>query len=131
MRCFVALCLFLTSMTVHAAEPVRWRGPEIQARLIGNTIVGKAEDFFGAQFMIFFYPDGLVAGVAKKFSVTVRDHGRWEIAGDQLCVDWTRWEGSERLCRETYIKDGEVLMFDGEGSLTSRQVIRKGNPYNL
>lgn len=114
-----------------AGDTVPWRGVDIQNRMIGNTIVGEAQDFFGAAFKIYFYPDGTAKGVAKKFGLTVTDEGRWNIERDLLCVRWSKWEGRVRLCRIVAIKGGEILMYDENDTVTSRQTIRKGNPYNL
>ncbi|NKB59750.1 MAG: hypothetical protein GKS00_25825 [Alphaproteobacteria bacterium] len=128
----LAVLVFLSvSSAVAADDATRWRGADISERMIGNTIVGEANDFFGAAFMIYFHPDGTTKGVAKKFGFTVTDYGHWKIERDLLCVRWSKWEGRNRLCRTTAAKDGEILMYDENDAVTSRQVIRKGNPYNL
>ena len=118
-------------MAAVADSKQPWPGAEIEARLIGNTIVGEANDFFGADFKIYFHPNGTTRGIAEKFSITITDEGRWEIDGDRICVQWSKWEGSDRLCRTTATRDGEILMFDAQGTVTSRQSIREGNPFNL
>ena len=81
--------------------------------------------------------------MAQKFSITITDLGHWdidgtitdlghwEIDGDRLCVQWSKWEGSNRWCRTTATRNGENLMFDAEGTVTSRQTIREGNPFKL
>lgn len=125
------LCAVMFASAAVAESTVPWRGVDIQSRLIGNTIVGEAQDFFGAAFMIYFHPDGSSRGVAEKFSITVTDYGRWEIDDHRICVQWSKWEGNDRLCRTTATRGGEILMFDADGAVTSRQSIRKGNPYNL
>lgn len=128
----IAAIIFLfVSSAALADDTVRWRGADISARMIGNTIVGEANDFFGASFKIYFHPDGTTRGVAKKFGLTVIDEGRWKIERDLLCVRWSKWEGRNRLCRATATKDGEILMYDENGAITSRQVIERGNPYDL
>lgn len=125
------LCTMLFATAAVAESVVPWRSSDIQNRLIGNTIVGEAQDFFGAAFKIYFHPDGSTRGVAEKFSITVTDFGRWAIEEDQICVQWSKWEGNGRLCRTTATRGGEILMFDADGAVTSRQTIREGNPYRL
>ena len=126
----VAFLLALLFPAVTVADD-RWPGAEIEARLIGNTIIGEAHDFFGTDFKTCFHPDDYTRGVAQKFSITITDQGRWEIDGDRLCVQWSKWEGSDRLCRTTATRNGEILMFDAEGTVSSRQTIREGNPFKL
>ena len=124
-----ALPLSAPSAFADSAAP--WRGTDIGQRMIGNTIVGTAHDLFGAEFMIYFHPDGIARGAAEKFGWMVIDTGRWDIDGDRICVRWTKWEGRERVCRSTVTRAGEILMVDADGTVTSRQVIREGNPYGL
>ena len=125
------LFALLFPITAVAEDTAPWLGAEIETCLIGNTIVGEAHDFFGADFKIYFHPNGTTRGVAEKFSFTVTDRGRWEIDGNKICVQWSKWEGNDRLCRTTATRAGEILMFDAEGNVTSRQTVRAGNPYDL
>lgn len=127
----VLLSLFLFAGAAAADDLTRWDGADIRSRMIGNTIVGEARDLFGASFRIYFHPDGTTRGVAEKFSFTVTDQGRWEIDEDRICVQWSKWEGNDRLCRTTAVRDGRILMFDADGTVTSHQVIQPGNPYKL
>ena len=121
-----ALGMAALTLSSAQAEDAMLSGADMQARIVGNTMVGIYDDA-GGQWREYYDPSGEIRG-------TDEDHGaysaRYEIRQDFMCFDYP-WDGAD-WCSVISI-DGDNLTFykDGKPVTTIRNTqLLPGNPHN-
>lgn len=95
-----AICAFgfLAVGTARADEPMD--AEDIRADIVGRRIYLAAP--LGGELPLFYRKDGYVDGSGEAVGlgkwVRPTDSGRWWIAGDQLCQQFTTWYDGKRMC---------------------------------
>jgi hypothetical protein len=113
----------LASAHALALEPPRpLTGPELQALLTGNTLIGSDKD----GFYWMYYADGdTVWGRSAAGDV---DIGSWWIENDSYCRSWRRWYDGETRCWQFSAIGGDVLVWHAlSGEPIGRSTLRNGN----
>jgi hypothetical protein len=87
--------------TASLAEPTQLAGDELRQAISGKTVYLNISGF---ELPINYAANGRMTGkmstVAASFSRGdgARDSGKWWVAGDQLCQQWTSWMDSKAYC---------------------------------
>ena len=84
---------------VAGAQASALSGQEISDLVAGATV--EIDTPVGTKLPIRYTRDGKVSGEARDLASylgAALDHGRWWVAGDQLCHRWNRWFNSEPQC---------------------------------
>ena len=97
--------------TASFAEPATLAGDELRQAISGKTVFLNISGF---ELPIRYAADGRMSGkmstVAASFSRGdgAQDRGKWWVAGDQLCQQWSSWmEGKSYCYRLT--RDGSTV----------------------
>jgi hypothetical protein len=97
--------------TVSLAEPTTLAGDELRQAISGKTVFLNISGF---ELPIRYAANGRMSGkmstVAASFSRGdgAQDRGKWWVAGDQLCQQWSSWmEGKSYCYRLT--RDGSTV----------------------
>jgi hypothetical protein len=97
---FVAASLALP-LAAAAAEPATLAGDELRQAISGKTVYLNISGF---ELPINYAANGRMSGkmstVAASFSRGdgAQDRGKWWVAGDQLCQQWTSWMDVKAYC---------------------------------
>jgi hypothetical protein len=97
---FVAASLALP-LTAAMAEPATLAGDELRQAISGKTVYLNISGF---ELPINYAANGRMSGkmstVAASFSRGdgAQDRGKWWVAGDQLCQQWTSWMDGKAYC---------------------------------
>jgi hypothetical protein len=97
---FVAASLALP-LAAAAAEPATLAGDELRQAISGKTVYLNISGF---ELPINYAANGRMSGkmstVAASFSRGdgAQDRGKWWVAGDQLCQQWTSWMDGKAYC---------------------------------
>ena len=98
--------------TASLAEPTTLAGDELRQAIIGKTVFLNISGF---ELPIRYAANGRMSGkmstVAASFSRGdgAQDRGKWWVAGDQLCQQWSSWmEGKSYCYRLT--RDGQAAI---------------------
>jgi hypothetical protein len=87
--------------TASLAEPAQLAGDELRQAVSGKTVYLNISGF---ELPISYAANGRMAGkmstVAASFSRGdgAQDRGKWWVAGDQLCQQWTSWMDGKTYC---------------------------------
>jgi len=87
--------------TASLAEPVTLSGDALRQAIIGKTVFLKISGF---ELPITYAANGRMSGkmgaVAASFSRGdgAQDRGKWWVAGDQLCQQWSSWMDGKSYC---------------------------------
>jgi len=87
--------------TAALAEPTQLAGDELRQAISGKTVYLNISGF---ELPINYAANGRMTGkmstVAASFSRGdgARDSGKWWVAGDQLCQQWTSWMDGKAYC---------------------------------
>ncbi len=96
----IAVTLALPA-TASLAEPVTLSGDALRQAIIGKTVFLKISGF---ELPITYAANGRMSGkmgaVAASFSRGdgAQDRGKWWVAGDQLCQQWSSWMDGKSYC---------------------------------
>ena len=87
--------------TVSVAEPAQLAGDELRQAVSGKTVYLNISGF---ELPISYAANGRMSGkmstVAASFSRGdgAQDRGKWWVANDQLCQQWTSWMDGKAYC---------------------------------
>ena len=87
--------------TASLAEPTQLAGDELRQAISGKTVYLNISGF---ELPINYAANGRMTGkmstVAASFSRGdgARDSGKWWVAADQLCQQWTSWMDGKAYC---------------------------------
>ncbi len=100
---------------------------EIIRLIAGNTVYGTGST--GRQFLIYFYPNGVLRMSAAKGKF--RDVGTWKVENATLCYKWMN-EKTGNDCEKLFIlPNGKVVYTTAEGKQGSFDAFGDGNVENL
>jgi hypothetical protein len=106
----VAAALALPA-TASLAEPAQLAGDELRQAISGKTVYLNISGF---ELPINYAANGRMSGkmstVAASFSRGdgAQDRGKWWVAGDQLCQQWTSWMDGKAYCYRL-TRDGSTV----------------------
>jgi len=92
---------FALTATVALAEPTTIAGDELKKAISGKTVFLNISGF---ELPISYSANGRMSGkmstIAASFSRGdgTQDHGKWWVAGDQLCQQWSSWMDGKSYC---------------------------------
>jgi hypothetical protein len=98
---FVVAASLALPATASLAEPSTLAGDELRQAISGKTIYLNISGF---ELPIRYAANGRMSGkmstVAASFSRGdgAQDRGKWWVAGDQLCQQWTSWMEGKSYC---------------------------------
>jgi len=101
MRLFVCSCLAALAMIA----PAKADGPLFEAdfkKLIPGTFHVVAP---GVAIDVKISKGGGISGVTDKGD---KDHGRWHLAGNNICVKFTKWLDHQEKCEHLSITGNEI-----------------------
>jgi len=97
--------------TAALAEPAQLAGDELRQAISGKTVYLNISGF---ELPINYAANGRMSGkmstVAASFSRGdgAQDRGKWWVAGDQLCQQWTSWMDGKTYCYKL-TRDGSTV----------------------
>jgi hypothetical protein len=97
--------------TAALAEPAQLAGDELRQAISGKTVYLNISGF---ELPISYAANGRMSGkmstVAASFSRGdgAQDRGKWWVAGDQLCQQWTSWMDGKTYCYRL-TRDGSTV----------------------
>jgi hypothetical protein len=97
--------------TTSLAEPAQLAGDELRQAVSGKTVYLNIAGF---ELPISYAANGRMSGrmstVAASFSRGdgAQDRGKWWVAGDQLCQQWTSWMDGKTYCYRL-TRDGSTV----------------------
>jgi hypothetical protein len=97
--------------TASLAEPAQLAGDELRQAISGKTVYLNIAGF---ELPISYAANGRMSGkmstVAASFSRGdgAQDRGKWWVAGDQLCQQWTSWMDGKTYCYRL-TRDGSTV----------------------
>jgi hypothetical protein len=97
--------------TASLAEPAQLAGDELRQAISGKTVYLNISGF---ELPISYAANGRMSGkmstVAASFSRGdgAQDRGKWWVAGDQLCQQWTSWMDGKTYCYRL-TRDGSTV----------------------
>jgi hypothetical protein len=97
--------------TASVAEPAQLAGDELRQAVSGKTVYLNISGF---ELPINYAANGRMSGkmstVAASFSRGdgAQDRGKWWVAGDQLCQQWTSWMDGKAYCYRL-MRDGSTV----------------------
>lgn len=98
---FVVAASLALPATGSLAEPTTLAGDELRQAISGKTVFLNISGF---ELPIRYAANGRMSGkmstVAASFSRGdgAQDRGKWWVAGDQLCQQWTSWMEGKAYC---------------------------------
>jgi hypothetical protein len=105
-----------------AADSRPLSGPELQALLLGNTLIGIDED---GPFWMYYPSADTIWGRSAGGDVDV---GRWWIEDGSYCRAWRRWfDGSSRCWRMAWDGGDQLLWYSPSGAPAGSSIVREGN----
>ena len=105
-------CVLLVGAPAIAADPLA--GDALRGLIAGKTVhvatpVGTVPVSFRA--------DGTMSGrspAIASYAMTAADEGRWWVAGDRLCQQWSTWFNRSTHCFAMK-REGRTLYWNGAG----------------
>jgi hypothetical protein len=97
--------------TAALTEPAQLAGDELRQAISGKTVYLNISGF---ELPISYAANGRMSGkmstVAASFSRGdgAQDRGKWWVAGDQLCQQWTSWMDGKTYCYRL-TRDGSTV----------------------
>ena len=104
--------------TASLAEPTTLAGDELRQAISGKTVFLNISGF---ELPIRYAANGRMSGkmstVAASFSRGdgAQDHGKWWVAGDQLCQQWTSWMEGKSYCYKLTLEGSTVHWARNDG----------------
>ena len=98
---FVVAAALALSATMSHAEPVTLSGDALREAISGKTVFLKISGF---ELPISYAANGRMSGrmsaVAASFARGdgAQDRGKWWVADDQLCQQWSSWMEGKSYC---------------------------------
>ncbi len=98
--CVIAAGLALTA-TASLAQPTTLAGDELKKAISGKTVFLNISGF---ELPISYAANGRMSGkmstIAASFSRGdgAQDRGKWWVANDQLCQQWSSWMEGKQYC---------------------------------
>ena len=92
---------FVLTATAALAEPTALAGDELKKAISSKTVFLNISGF---ELPISYSANGRMSGkmstIAASFSRGdgTQDHGKWWVAGDQLCQQWSSWMDGKTYC---------------------------------
>lgn len=115
--CAIFLGLLAAGLPAHAAESMT--AADIQRDIIGRRIYLAAP--MGGELPLHYQRSGKVDGSGEAVGLgkwlKPNDSGRWWIAGDKLCQQFTSWYDGKRMCFDLTRKTASTVAWrrdDGE-----------------
>jgi hypothetical protein len=108
---FVVAASLAVPATAALAEPTTLAGDELRQAISGKTVFLNISGF---ELPIRYATNGRMSGkmstVAASFSRGdgAQDRGKWWVAGDQLCQQWTSWMDGKAYCYRL-TRDGSTV----------------------
>ena len=108
---FVVIVGLALPATASLAEPATLAGDELRQAISGKTVFLNISGF---ELPIRYAADGRMSGkmgaVAASFSRGdgAQDHGKWWVASDQLCQQWSSWMDCKTYCYRL-TRDGSTV----------------------
>ena len=97
-------------------------GQEIRSLIAGKRIYLATP--FGGEFPLLYKADGSVDGSGEAIGlgryIRPTDSGRWWIAGDRLCQQWTSWYDGRQFCFTLREGKGSRLLWTRDDGLSGR-----------
>ena len=121
MRLVTGIALGVMALvSVFGSEPAaaqQLNGNQIEAITAGKVHRGTNPQ--GEAFVITYGADGALQGALEKriqhgTRKQIGDRGHWSIAGNKLCVQWSKWRGGTQHCGPVF-KNGDVYSY-GNGA---------------
>jgi hypothetical protein len=104
--------------TATFAEPATLAGDELRQAISGKTVYLNISGF---ELPIRYAANGRMSGkmsaMAASFSRGdgAQDRGKWWVAGDQLCQQWTSWMDGKSYCYRLTRKGASVQWVRNDG----------------
>jgi len=80
----------------------RLTGEELVEFISDKTISGLSERAVGWRYDVYRAPDGTQRGTSTNGSDTSTDSGKWTMAGDTYCSQWSKWVDGKENCYQIY-----------------------------
>ena len=110
---FVMAATLALPATASFAEPTALTGNTLRQAIIGKTVFLNISGF---ELPIRYAANGRMSGkmsaVAASFSRGdgAQDRGKWWVAGDQLCQQWSSWMDGKSYCYRL-TRDGATVQW--------------------
>ena len=98
---FVTAAGFALVATASFAEPTMLAGDALRGAISGKTVYLNISGFeLPIRYAANGHMSGEMGAVAASFSRGdgAQDHGKWWVASDQLCQQWTSWMDGKTYC---------------------------------
>jgi hypothetical protein len=109
---------FALTATVALAEPTALAGDELKKAISGKTVFLNISGF---ELPINYSANGRMSGkmstIAASFSRGdgTQDHGKWWVAGDQLCQQWSSWMDGKSYCYKLTLRGKAISWVRNDG----------------
>jgi hypothetical protein len=119
---FAASCIMVARESSAADSPRPLGGRELQALLLGNTLIGMDED---GPFWMYYPTAETLWGRSASGDVDV---GRWWIENGSYCRAWRRWfDGDTRCWHMAWDGGDQLLWYSPSGEPAGSSIVREGN----
>lgn len=115
---FVLAMSLALSTTASLAKPVKLSGDALRQAISGKTVFLKISGF---ELPINYAANGRMSGkmsaVAASFAKGdgAQDRGKWWVAGDKLCQQWSSWMNGKSYCYRLSREGGTVYWVRNDG----------------
>ena len=115
---FVVAAGVALAATQSFAEPATLAGDDLRQAISGKTVYLNISGF---ELPIRYAANGHMLGkmstIAASFSRGdgAQDHGKWWVAGDQLCQQWTSWMDGKTYCYKLTREGSSVHWLRNDG----------------
>lgn len=117
---FAALLLCASLALAHpaAAKSAKLAGDDLRAAVTGKTVYLNISGF---ELPIRYAAGGIMSGSMGAVAAALArgdgasDHGKWWIAGDQLCQRWTSWLDGKTYCYSFTVSGNVVHWVRNDG----------------
>lgn len=117
-----ASCIMAARDSSAADSPRPLSGGELQALLLGNTLIGIDED---GPFWMYYPTADTLWGRSASGDVDV---GRWWIENGSYCRAWRRWfDASTRCWQMAWDGGDQLLWYSPSGEPAGSSIVREGN----
>jgi hypothetical protein len=99
---------FALTATAALAASTTLAGDELKKAISGKTVFLNISGF---ELPINYSANGRMSGkmstIAASFSRGdgAQDHGKWWVAGDQLCQQWSSWMDGKQYCYKHWVRN--------------------------
>ncbi len=108
-----------------AAEPASLSGDELRKAVSGKTVYLRISGF---DLPIRYSEGGSMAASMGAVAATLArgesasDRGKWWVAGDQLCQQWSRWMEAKAYCYKLTRRGNSVTWVRNDGRSGSARI---------